>query len=196
LARAGQRLEIRHTDPWAECREWEKSIKTRSIDTVGSHKQSIPLRQQWLNDADLITVNRSNRINLCYDLKRRPVNVRDKGGIIAFDTVPWADVEEFSKTRDAFDRWRHDNKRVLKTVSDWQDFTAWFEARQGRRAVGVRGGRPRIVTLFMRAYARGELGLPGKNYADAADFLTLHVYECQRRRKISPKGGVKLYHLI
>jgi hypothetical protein len=172
LARAGQRLEVRYADPWEECREWEELIKTRNFDTAGSHRQFIPLRPQWLKDADLITFDRTSRINLCFDLKRRPMNVRDKGGIVAFDTVPWTSVDEFSQARDAYDRWRADNKRVLKTTRDWQDFTSWFEARPGRRAAGVRGTRPRIVTLFMRAYARGEIGLPGKDYVKAAEFLT------------------------
>ena len=177
MARAGQRLETRHSDPWAECRAWKELIKTRSFDSAGSHRQFIPLRSQWLKDTDLITFNRTSRINLCYDLKRRPKDVRDKGGIIAFDTVPWTDVDEFSQFRDAFDQWRNDNKRVLRTAGDWQDFTAWFDARPGRRAAGVRGARPRIATLFMRAYARGDLGLPGKNYAEAAAFISKAGWE-------------------
>lgn len=172
LARAGQRLETFYTDPWAECRAWEELIKTRTFDTAGSHRQFISLRRQWLEDADLINFNRTSRINICFDLKRRPVNVRDKGGIIAFETVPWTSVEEFSRARDAFDSWRTDIKRVLMTARDWQDYTAWAAARPGRRAAGVRGTRPRIVTLFMRAYARGELGFPGRNYPEAAAFIT------------------------
>ena len=111
-------------------------------------------------------------MNLCYDLKRRPQNVRDVEGIISFDTVPWADIEEFFEWRDALDQWRPDKKRVLKTALDWRQFVTWNEARSGRRMAGVRGGRPRIVTLFMRAYARGELGLPGTDYAAAAALIT------------------------
>jgi hypothetical protein len=172
LARAGQRLEKRYSDPWEECRAWEDLMKVRTFDTEGSHRQFIPLRSQWLKDADLVTFERSSRINLCFDLKRRPRNVRDNGGIIAFDTDPWETVEEFTRARDALDRWRSDHRRVLKTARDWQDFTDWHTARPGRRAAGVRGTRPRLATLFMRAYARGELGLPGKEYAEAATFVS------------------------
>jgi hypothetical protein len=172
LARAGQRLQTRYADPWVECQAWEDVVKTRTFDTVGAHRQFIPLRAQWLNDADLITLPRTSRVNLCFDLKRRPQNIRDIGGIISFDTVPWADIDEFSEYRDALDQWRADKRRVLKTTLDWREFVAWKDARPGRRLAGVRGGRPRIVTLFMRAYARGELGLPGTDYADAAAFVT------------------------
>jgi hypothetical protein len=172
LARAGQRLETRYSDPWEECREWERKIKDRNFDTAGSHSQLIPLRPQWLQNADLTSFERISRINLCYDLKRRPINIRDKGGIIAFETIPWGNVGEFTAYRDAFDQWRKDNKRTLKHSSDWFDFVQWNEARPGRRAAGVRGDRPRIVTLFMRAYARGEMGFPGKDFADAAAFVT------------------------
>jgi hypothetical protein len=173
LARAGQRLGTQYADPWVECRAWENEVKTRTFDTVSSHQQFIPLRRQWLYDTDLIALMRTCRMNLCYDLKRRPQNVRDVGSIIAFETVPWADINEFSEYRDALDQWRTDKRRVLKTALDWQEFVTWKDAQPGRRLAGVRGGRPRIVTLFMRAYARGELGLPGKDYTAAAAFVTM-----------------------
>lgn len=197
LARAGQRLETRYSDPWAECRVWEELIKTRTFETAGSHRQFIPLRSQWLKDVDLITFNRSSRINLCYDLKRQPKDVQDKGGIIAFDTVPWTDVNEFSQFRDAFDQWRNDNMRVLRIVGDWQDFIAWFGARPGRRAAGVRGIRPRIATLFMRAYARGELGLSGKNYAEAAAFISKAGWETTAAniKDAKRRGRLDLYSI-
>jgi hypothetical protein len=197
LARAGQRLEKRFDDPWEECRAWEELLKTRTFDTMGSHRQFIPLRRQWLDDADLVTFDRSSRINLCFDLKRRPVKVRDEGGIIAFDTEPWHDIDEFTRVRDAFDGWRSDHKRVLRIAEDWRDFISWNDARAGRRASGVRGQRPRIVVLFMRAYARGKFGLPGQDYAAAAAFLTELGWPttATNMKDAKRRGGVELHHI-
>jgi len=192
LAKAGQRLEERYEDPWEECAAWEDLVRKRTFDTKGRHRAFIPLRPQWMNDADLVTQQRTARINLCYDLKRRPINVRDEKGIVAFDTEPWHSVEAFHTTRDAFEAWRASRRRVLRTSRDWKEFEEWKSSRRGRRESGVRGPRPRIVTLFMRAYARGELGLPGNAYKEAAEFLnevgwkttTTNIKDAKRRGQL------------
>ena len=184
-------------DLWEECRVWEDLIRNRTFETKGSHRQFVPLRTQWMEDRDLVSVERSSRINLCYDLKRRPTDARDVGGIIAFETAPWPNIGTFAEVRDAFDQWRHDRRRVLRTAEDWRCFERWRDARPGRRASGVRGRRPRIVALFLRAYARGELGLPGQDYEDAAEFLTRlgfptnvsNVKDAKRR------GRLDLHHI-
>jgi hypothetical protein len=61
---------------------------------------------------------------------------------------------------------------VLKTAGDHNDFQSWEQMQPSKRRVGSRGGRPAMVVLFVRAWARRELGLPGGSYAKLAATMT------------------------
>jgi hypothetical protein len=132
----------------------------------------ICLREQHLQDADLVDVERHVRVNLEYDIKRRLVDVRDVEGILAAGTAPWRTVEEFYQAREQFDLWRRSRRRVLKTAGDHKDFQSWAQMQPSKRRVGSRGDRPAMVALFLRAWARRELGLPGGSYAELAATMT------------------------
>ncbi|MEH6727830.1 MAG: DNA polymerase [Hyphomicrobiales bacterium] len=77
LARAGNKLNKavaeQCDDPWQECREWENIHNSRTFETKHTRRQMIDLRSQWQRDADLTDQPREVRVNLEYDLKRRPV---------------------------------------------------------------------------------------------------------------------------
>jgi hypothetical protein len=68
--------------------------------------QTTEIVDQHNKGLDLQTVERLVRWNADTDLKRRLVNVRDVGGLIAAETVPWRTIEEFEVERDTLDMWR------------------------------------------------------------------------------------------
>jgi hypothetical protein len=69
------------------------------------------------NNADHVFRENSRRVNFEYDIKRRPIDaqpryVRVPGDPdlivqhLAFETVPWRSVDEFTEARECFEKWR------------------------------------------------------------------------------------------
>ena len=113
------------------------------IGTGGVRKRTmICLREQHLQSADLVDVERHVRVNLEYDMKRCPVKVRDFDDIVAAETVPWRTIDEFFQAREQFDLWRRSRRRVLRTAADHADFQAWALTQPAKRRVGSTGDRP------------------------------------------------------
>src|SRR3954453_14750808 len=134
----------------------------------------IPLRTQWMSDADLIEVPRRTRLNLDFDLKRVLVAPRDVEGMLCADTRPWPTVEAFDKARDDLELWKRSQRRVLKTTDDYRVMLSWAKERPGQRAAGStsQSGRPALVNAFLRAAAADMLGLGGWSYKTLAAFVT------------------------
>lgn len=90
--------------------------------TDGSHLTST--REMFLNQSDLLNVEREIRLNLEFDWKRQFVDpvLREGNGIphISFQTSPHRTVKDMVATRLRFDRWRLNN--CLKTSDDWVCF--------------------------------------------------------------------------
>ena len=194
IARAGARLERRPDDPWDECREWERLYRTRDWTWARSQRVFPSLQEQYRGDLDLTEGTLNVRNNWEFDMKRKLTEVRDVDGLIAANTWPWRTVGEFLVERTAFEAWRKSGRRVLKTAADYQDFRAWADENPFRRAIGSKGTRPALVTLFLRAWTRGEHGLPGGGYADLAELLTKAGYptsidaikKARRRGELTP----------
>jgi hypothetical protein len=170
LARAGFRLEQRFRDEWAECQAWAKLYRERTYDTHLDRSSLTDLRDQWLNDQDLIEELSSVRLNLDFDMKRRIVAPVDVGGLITACSEPWATVEAFHIARDGLERWKKAQRRALKTVEDYRDLQAWQANRPGLAASGstAQSGRPPLINLVLRAAAAGALGLakwPNRRWA-------------------------------
>jgi hypothetical protein len=149
LARAGFRLEQRPRDEWDECRAWAKLYRERNYETRLARSTLTDLRDQWLNDQDLVEESSSVRLNLDFDVKRRIVAPVDIGGVITARTEPWKTVEEFHVARDGLERWKKAQRRVLKTVQDYRDLHAWQTARPGQATSGTtaQSGRPPLVVV-------------------------------------------------
>ena len=182
IARAGHRLDPRPEDPWQETREWERLYRQREWDWRRRQRVFVSLREQHEQDLDLVDVERSVRVNLEFDMKRRLVQVRDVDGLLAAGTEPWRTIEEFLEAREAFDLWRRSRRRVLKTTADHADFLRWSAMQPAKRQVGSRGDRPALVVLFLRAWARRALGLPGGRYATLAEAMTAAGFPDDDRR--------------
>jgi hypothetical protein len=117
---------------------WIEHYRNRDFDTRFENPSLTPLRDQHNKGLDLQTVERLMRWNADTDLKRRLVNVRDVGGLIATETLPWRTIEEFEVERDTLDMWRRSQRRVLKTAADYTDMVSWGAQHASRKSVGVR----------------------------------------------------------
>lgn len=103
------------------------------------------LREQLLNEWDLQKQLRMVSVSLDFDFKRKPagplmVALEGRGEEhLAFDTVPWDNVEEAQLARTIFGRWR--TKNNLKTMEDWHSWQAAFVTYDGnRRRLKLQGG--------------------------------------------------------
>ena len=173
MARAGVKFDKKSDDQWQECAELESLYRTRHYDLKLTQKRIINLRLQWQTESDLIGHEQAVRVNLDYDLKRCPTDVRDVDEIIWFNTEPWQSIEEFNEYRNAFEAWRSRKRRVLRTVQDWRDFLHYKREVGLKAEIGVRTNRrPPLVQLFLRCYAHGLFGLPGNKLWEAADFVS------------------------
>jgi hypothetical protein len=163
LARGGFRLEQGFRDEWAECQAWSKLFRERTNKTRLARTTLKDLRDQWLNNEDLVEESSSVRLNLDFDMKRRLTAPADVGGVITSATAPWETVDAFHVARDSLERWKSAQRRVLKTVRDYLDLQAWQAGRPGQAASGstAQSGRPPLVNLVLRAAARGALGMAG-----------------------------------
>jgi hypothetical protein len=205
IARAGYRLGKSFDDLVAEAAEWERVFRAREFDTIMPRKQFIPVREQWFANADLIEIPRTSRLNLDYDLKRRPVNVHDHEGLICFGTEPWPDLDVFLEYRSAFDRWRQSAKACLKTAEDWHRFLSWTRAQRS----GAASARTGFANAIIAAIAKGLPGFPvrgrgrygnGMSRAELAawlasvgiDGVTIKTFENSRDRDPDPTGSVSM----
>ncbi len=141
---------------------------------------------------------REKTFNFEYDMKRRPVDpvpqyvtVPGPGwaaGLepdvyiaqhLAFNTIPWATVAEFTEVRDQFEQWRLKHQGQLRTIADWRRWED-FRAGAGASRHGVRRGRGgvvgQVVRIFQCAYVHRVWGMHGGDYKRAAEALTKAGY--------------------
>ncbi|MCG3864476.1 MULTISPECIES: hypothetical protein [unclassified Photobacterium] len=90
--------------------------------TDGSHLTST--REMFLQQSDLLNVEREICLNLEFDHKRQLIEpiIRTANDLphISFQTKPHQTVNDMTATRLRFDRWRLNN--CLKTLNDWSSF--------------------------------------------------------------------------
>jgi hypothetical protein len=167
-----------------------KLYLNRTPDSQTMMRPFISVRQQWTDDLDVFRVERAVRLNLEFDLKRKmgtptlvPVADTDH---IAFDTEPWATVEEAEACRSAFKGWR--KQRCLLTLADHEDWLEFFGTLTKRRRTQAAGQATLNRTsegaigiarrLFLRAYAQGMWGLSRTMpYREVVEWLTTAGYE-------------------
>ncbi len=156
LARAGHRLDGDFATVEDEAVAFASLYRGRSFDTVTTRRSFVSIRTQWMENADLYDTSGTTSVNLCFDLKRQPLNPRDHDGLIRFTTAPWPDLETFREARDRFDRWRKATASVLKTASDWERFTA----SQGGCTRASASHRTPFQNAIIEHWALGGAGLP------------------------------------
>jgi hypothetical protein len=176
-AQAGYRLPGSDAHRLAELErsaQWIEHYYNRDFYTRFENPSLTPLRDQHNKGLDLQKVERLVRWNADTDLKRRLVNVRDVGGLIAAETVPWRTIEEFEVERDRLEMWRLSQRRVLKTAADYADMIAWAALRVSRKAVGVRAHNrlPPLAVATMLAAIRGVYGIEKTRYSTISGVWT------------------------
>jgi hypothetical protein len=140
LARAGHRLEGTFVTPEEEVRAFYDLFRTRDATTTLKRKDFIPLPDQWRGDTDLVSLDNESRVNLDFDMKRRPVDPHANEGLLRFTTAPWRTVAEFKGYVRRFNKWRAAGN-TLKTLEDWQRWHA------------TANGTPDLSTCASRAHA-------------------------------------------
>ena len=98
---------------------------------------------------------RKVRVNLDYDLKRKLIDAHDDKALLTAETMPWDTVADFEKARDDLEAWKHSQRRVLKTRSDYDAMISWAENVNARRAAGVKSGNSLgpLTAAFLRIVA-------------------------------------------
>ena len=141
------------------------------------------MRDQLTKGYDLQTEERETTLNLEFDFKRRPildsvrmVEVAGRGvSHVAFDTEPFATVQDAVLTRLVFDQWRKTN--CVKTVEDvwnWERFRIFtIEARKRRTTVDA---GERVAQLGTRS-ATGRKNLTKDGYVGIAKRTFLAAYQ-------------------
>jgi hypothetical protein len=196
LARGGMREPNVCEDPngW-----FVRAMLLRKLGDRWSLPEPPPFRTTHLNNADFVFRERDRTANFEFDFKRRPADPRpayvaiDENHLaqhVAFDTKPWASVEQFDRVRDTFERWR----KQLQYISNWQEFQAYEAGSQASRA-GVRrsskGPVEQARKIFLRAYVAGVWGLPGGNYREAGLRLSKGGYPTTEKDFKNARRGMQ-----
>lgn len=146
---------------------------SRTPGMKGLRQSFTSIRKQWLDVLDVCREDTYCRLNLEFDLKRRPVNPRmvkaENSEYLAFDTVAWVSVEEANLARAIFDKWRRTN--CLKTLDDWEsweDFYLTWVALESLKTqrnlkrlpfnVGPEGSFGIFKRMFLKAIKQGGWG--------------------------------------
>jgi hypothetical protein len=156
-ARAGHRLENVPDTQELEIQEWLRIYRERRYDTKLKGMVFNSIKEQFDANADLVEIWRDVKVNLCFDMKRRPIEATiatdPAFGMIRFNTRPWGSCDEFLKWRHDFDAWRGAASSCLKTPDDWERFKAWRESKPFRSAAK----RTPWQQWLMQAAAHGVL---------------------------------------
>ena len=155
-----------------EVHQWESIFRTRDHTTTLVRRDFVSLQKQYHTNGDLTTKYSRNKINLDWDFKRRPVQVRNEDGCIRFTSEPWKTFDEFLEHRRAFDRWRERTNSLLKTASDWERFNA--ERRMPKAALMAKRTpfqQALMVELARTSRRCGRYGR-GRTRAEIAQRLT------------------------
>lgn len=181
----------RHTGNTVDhCAFWMHTIRERTYETLTRVKSFIPAVKQHLSEADLTMEEREARLNLCWDQKRRLVNVRNVDGLITADTAPHETIDDYYAERNAQDEWRKSQRRVLKTAEDHTDFQGWKTTLGTRHAVGVKSDNslPPVAIAVGKAAAYAAHGFsPSPQAVIAAGLSRL----CGREIPVSKVKDIK-----
>ena len=143
---------------YAEALTWLSRFRSRAHDSKILRKQFIDIATQWRGAHDLVTLAVESTMNLEYDMKREPVDIRDEDGLLQFSTRPWGTAEEFLTHRKKFDKWVKSGN-TPRTVGDYARFQQWT----GRDHCGLhrdQQARTDFEQAVITMCALGSCGLP------------------------------------
>ncbi|NVJ66206.1 MAG: hypothetical protein HWE16_06935 [Gammaproteobacteria bacterium] len=163
----------------------------------------ISLAEQWLLESDLVSKSQPRRVNLEYDLKRKPINpcmmpARDSQHL-AFDSKPWNTLDDFLRCRAIFDGFRRSSN--LKTLDDWYDWEDYYATKLVAKRIGMnitkKGSSDILRRVFLRAYAQECWGLTYvKTYTEVAELLTANGYVTSANELKNAKRASLIPHIV
>jgi len=163
---------------------WHRTAKT----TFPVHSLA-GVRQIVMFDIDSVPILRTRKLNMEYDWKRRPYDVKDSAQFkhIAFSTVPWDHYDQFRTVRDVNES---DKTPVIKSVRDLNVFVSSIEttvslSKEKRKSARKTDKAINIMMKWMSivwCYDRHVLGnIPTDHTArDFANNLTSCGCPCKR----------------
>jgi hypothetical protein len=89
VAKAGHRLDRAFASASEEAQALLELALKRDYDTRLLRKTLIGLRAQHLANADMVSEKHEVRVNLDYDLKREPIDVRDEEGLLTAEPLEY-----------------------------------------------------------------------------------------------------------
>jgi hypothetical protein len=128
----------------------------------------VSVKDQWVKALDVFRLARETTLNYEYDFKRRPVKRRMVNSHVAYETVPWNNIEEIEKVQDLLSTWK--KKRCIKTLEDFDVWEDYYEShlqldrvrgRYGRLPIQIteEGSIGLLKRLFLRAYNKRCWGM-------------------------------------
>ncbi len=164
------------SDPVAQNRFMRRLYMDQYIGMKVKHEYLISAREQFTKECDLILAKPERALHMRYDFKRRPVRPRMQAlGIrqarVAWESVPWRTLDEAEFARVRVEGWGRERERVFKTLEDYRDWEAYFEAsvalRNAAAAAGIKppfqirkdNARGILLRLFLQAGRRGAWGV-------------------------------------
>lgn len=184
LAKAGLKTPKGIARGSVEEREWFRHIAVSREGKISNPHTSFPSFKELSRREgrlDFHPVERSPKISLDFDMKRRPlidtlrVDIVDGFEVAGFQTAPWDTVTDYVRARDIA---RHiasqrpgttgDDRPTgcLRTVEEWRTWQRRFDSSVGRR---IRTAESALLTEIVAAHKEGLIDVPVLGSAAAVD---------------------------
>jgi hypothetical protein len=164
------------SEPVAQNRFMRRLYMDQYIGMKVKHEYLISAREQFTKECDLIHAKPERALHMRYDFKRRPVRPRMQAlGLrqarVAWESVPWQTLDEAEFARVRVEGWSREREKVFKTLDDYRDWEAYFEASMAlRNAAAAAGIKPPfqvrednaggiLLRLFLQAGRQGAWGV-------------------------------------
>jgi len=163
LAKAGHKLPDPPKNEWIANRQFVRLALGRKYGDKFLVRSFTSLAAQYEADADLGRIERDVSTNLDPDFKRRPTDIGEREGRLFARSEPWNDINEFNDFRSAWDSYRHAQKAVMKTVTQFEAFLECLATQANSTKAGLRQkGTDPIATILLRGLSAGSFGIKPK----------------------------------
>lgn len=160
--------------------------KNRTPTSTTKTLHMTPTRQIFLNEKEVMTLEKDKRLNLEYDCKRKihsPKTFKAQDwSHVGCKTKPFVSEQEMIETNAFFKEFKRD--RCLKTVQDVEDFTEYLAMQKSTTGKGLnikKDEKPDelLIRVFLRFYSNSLLGLnaDGLNSVQMSKWLKTMGYD-------------------
>jgi hypothetical protein len=94
------------------------------------------IRDMWVYGNDFVDRTLTRRLSMEFDWKRRPVEIGERKicvdgkyySHVWFTTKPWDSLHDFLTIREVWDKFNREDRRCLKSKSDYDEFAVYVDA--------------------------------------------------------------------